>query len=238
MPESPTRDARRVREMFGAIAGRYDVLNHLLSLNVDRSWRRRAVRELRLGPGARVLDLCGGTGDLSVALARSHADAEIVCCDFSHPMLSLALTKFSRRGLSERCRIVEADGLMLPFADGAFDAVSVAFGVRNLADPDAGFREMLRVLQPGGTLVVLEFSQPTAAWIAPIYRLYLQQVLPRLGDGVSGESGPYRYLATTIADFPEPAVVAGSIREAGFAAVGWTTLTGGIVAIHTAVRGQ
>jgi demethylmenaquinone methyltransferase/2-methoxy-6-polyprenyl-1,4-benzoquinol methylase len=222
--------------MFGAIAGRYDLLNHLLSLNLDRGWRRRAVRELRLDRGARALDLCGGTGDLSVALAHAHPEAEIVCCDFSHPMLARASNKFRRRGLVERCRIVAADGLRLPFADGTFDGITVGFGVRNLADPSAGFREMLRVLRPGGTLVILEFSQPTAPWIAPIYRFYLQRVLPRLGDGVSGASGPYRYLATTIADFPEPAVLAGSIREAGFAAVGWATCTGGIVAIHTAVK--
>lgn len=238
MTDSHSRDARRVRDMFGAIAGRYDLLNHILSLNFDRLWRRRAARELQPAPGARVLDLCGGTGDLSLVLARRSPAVSVVCCDFSHPMLALASVKFRRRGLERRCDAVEADGLRLPFRAESFDAVTVAFGVRNLADLGAGLVETLRVLKPGGKLVVLEFSQPTSPWIAPAYRFYLHRVLPWLGDRVSGRSGPYRYLAATIAGFPDPAVLAGRIREAGFAAVGWTLVTGGIVAIHTGVKAR
>jgi len=238
MTDSHSRDARRVREMFGAIAGRYDLLNHALSLNIDRLWRRRAARELGLSPGARVLDLCGGTGDLSLVVARRSPGVGVVCCDFSHPMLALASAKFRRRGVESRCAAVEADGLRLPFRPESFDAVTVAFGVRNLADLETGMRETLRVLKPGGKLVVLEFSHPTSRFIAPAYRFYLHRVLPWLGDGVSGRSGPYRYLAATIAGFPDPAALAGRIREAGFAAVGWTLVTGGIVAIHTAVKAR
>ena len=236
MPSSQPRDARRVREMFGAIARRYDFLNHLLSLNLDRRWRRRAVEELAPAPGARVLDLCGGTGDLTIELARSCEDCEVVCSDFSHAMLERAEAKLRRHRMSDRCAVVEADGLRLPYASASFDAVTVAFGVRNLADMDAGFREILRVLRPSGKLVVLEFSTPTAPLLAPIYRFYLHRLLPRLGDGVSGRTGPYRYLATTISEFPDPAALAGRIREAGFDAVGWTTLNGGIVALPTAIK--
>jgi len=160
----------------------------------------------------------------------------VVCCDFSHEMLTLAGAKFLRRGLGGRCLALEADALRLPFAPGRFDAVTVAFGVRNLADPDAGFREILRVLRPGGRMVVLEFSRPSGRLLGACHRFYLGRVLPRLGDAVAGRSGPYGYLARTIRDFPEPALLAGRIREAGFAACGWVTLSRGIVAVHTAFR--
>lgn len=233
-PES--RDPGRVKAMFGEIARRYDLLNHVLSLNADAGWRRRAARELALGGPGRILDLCGGTGDLSVAAARAEAGALVVCCDFAHRMLALAGPKFERKGVGARCVRVEADGLRLPFAPGSFDAVTVGFGVRNLADLDAGFREMLRVLRAGGRLVVLEFSTPSNGWVARAYRVYLSQVLPRIGDSASGRTGPYRYLARTIAEFPEPPALAGRLRDAGFAAVGWTPLTGGIVCVHVAVK--
>jgi demethylmenaquinone methyltransferase/2-methoxy-6-polyprenyl-1,4-benzoquinol methylase len=223
--------------MFGGIARRYDFLNHLLSANLDRRWRRLAAREACPAGGGRVLDLCGGTGDLSIALAAVDPPPMfIVCCDFSHPMLAQAATKLARRGLDGRCVLVEGDALHLPYADGAFDAVTVAFGVRNLADMSAGFREMLRVLAPGGRLVVLEFSQPTGPVLSRLYGFYLKSILPRLGDGASGRQGPYGYLARTIAGFPEPDLLAGSMREAGFGGVGWATLSGGIVCLHTALR--
>jgi demethylmenaquinone methyltransferase/2-methoxy-6-polyprenyl-1,4-benzoquinol methylase len=222
--------------MFDRISRRYDLLNHLLSLNLDRRWRRAAAAELPEDGAARVLDLCGGTGDLSVALARSGRAGAVVCCDFSHAMLTLAGPKFDRKRVSDRCLVLEADGLRLPFDTGTFDAVTVAFGVRNLADMDAGFREIHRVLRPGGRLIVLEFSRPTTRPLAALYRLYLRWVVPRLGDGISGRSGPYVYLARTISDFPDPPDLAGRIREAGFAACGWQPMSGGIVATHTAFK--
>jgi demethylmenaquinone methyltransferase/2-methoxy-6-polyprenyl-1,4-benzoquinol methylase len=230
------KEPERVRRMFDRVARRYDLLNHVLSANLDRRWRRRALEPLGKNPQARVLDLCGGTGDLSIELVRgSHAGA-VVCCDFSHAMLLAAGPKLERQGFDGSIQRVEADGLNLPFPDRSFDAVTVAFGVRNLQDMSRGFREMLRVLQPGGKLVVLEFSQPTAPILSGLYRFYLDRVLPRIGAGVSGNEGPYRYLARTIADFPAAPELAGSIREAGFAACEWATMSGGVVAAHTAVK--
>lgn len=232
-PES--RDPTRVKAMFGGIARTYDLLNHLLSANLDRGWRRRAAREVMAESGAPVLDLCGGTGDLAVEISRTAADVPlVVCCDFSHPMLARAAVKFRRRGRAGRCAVLEGDALALPFAAGTFAAVTVAFGVRNLVDRHAGFREMLRVLRPGGRLVVLEFSRPTGPLLSRLYGFYLRRLLPRIGDRVAGRAGPYGYLARTIADFPEPARLAGAIREAGFAACGWRTMSGGVVALHTA----
>ena len=221
--------------MFDRIAGRYDLLNHVLSANLDRGWRRSAAAELV--EARRVLDLCGGTGDMSVVLARKAPGRHVVCCDFSHAMLTRAGSKLARTGLAARAALVEADALRLPFREGSFDGICVAFGVRNLADPRAGFREMLRVLAPGGRLVVLEFSVPTGPALGALYRLYLTRLLPRIGDGLSGAAGPYGYLARTIASFPAPPVLAGWLREAGFAACGWRTRAGGIVAIHTAIKG-
>lgn len=234
-PES--REPSRVQAMFGGISRRYDLLNHVLSLNLDTGWRRRAAREACPGRCSRVLDLCGGTGDLSVALAELDPSPELViCCDFSRPMLARAAPKFLRKGLSDRCATVEGDALRLPFADGSFDAVTVGFGVRNLADMRTGFSEILRVLAPRGRLVVLEFSRPSGPVLSRLYSFYLRSVVPRLGDGTSEGSGPYAYLARTIGEFPEPDLVAGMIREAGFAAVGWRALTGGIVCLHTALK--
>ena len=224
--------------MFGAIARRYDVLNHLLSLNRDVAWRRRAAAAACDRPNLRILDLCGGTGDLSLALARgAFPPSLVVCCDFSRPMLTLAGPKFVRGGVADRCVAVEGDALRLPFRDGSFDAVTVAFGVRNLVDMSAGLREILRVLTPGGRLVVLEFSRPSGPLLSRAYAFYLKTVVPRLGGGASGRRGAYVYLARTIGDFPEPDLLAGTIRESGFAAVGWQPLTGGIVCLHTAFKG-
>ena len=235
MSDPATRESRHVRRMFDGIARRYDFLNHLLSLNRDRAWRRRAAREAVADAPALILDLCGGTGDLALAVAEA-APARVICCDFSHEMLSRAEPKFARRGLHPRCRTVEADGLRLPFGDACFDAVTVGFGVRNFQDMDAGLRQIRRVLRPGGRLVILEFSQPERGAFGRLYRTYLSWLLPRIGDSVAGRQGPYAYLAQTIAGFPDPPALAGRIRDAGFGACGWTTHTGGIVAIHTAFR--
>ena len=232
------RDPRHVRDMFDGIAPRYDLLNHLLSLNLDRGWRRQAAAEAAAGAGETVLDLCGGTGDLSLALARSAPGATVICCDFSHPMLRRAGPKFTRAGVASRCLLLEGDGLVLPLRDASVHAITVGFGVRNLADLDLGFREMLRVLRPSGRLVVLEFSTPQGPVLSRLYRAYLHRLLPRVGDTASGATGPYGYLARTIAAWPDAPTLAGRLREAGFAAVGWKLLAGGIVAVHTAHKGQ
>jgi demethylmenaquinone methyltransferase/2-methoxy-6-polyprenyl-1,4-benzoquinol methylase len=238
LTDSEQRRPRAVRGMFDRIAPRYDFLNHLLSANLDRSWRRTAASEVAAIEPARVLDLCGGTGDMSLAVARQSSAGRIVCCDFSQPMLERAAAKFRAGPDRDRCLTVGADGLRLPFFDGSFDAVSVAFGVRNFYDMDAGFREIQRVLVAGGRLVVLEFSVPTGPVFGKLYRTYLTRLLPAVGDRIAGQDGPYGYLARTISGFPEPASLAGRIRDAGFAACGWKTRTGGIVAIHTAIKGD
>ena len=222
--------------MFDGVAPRYDLLNHLLSLNMDRRWRRVAVRELD-GAAGPVLDLCGGTGDVSVELARTDRNRQVVCGDFSLPMLERAAGKFRRLGIDDRCFPVMADAMRLPFVDGTFGGVTVAFGVRNLPDLAVGLREILRVLAPGGRLVILEFSQPTAPVLSGLYRFYLRRILPRIGDRVSGRCGPYGYLARTISAFPDAPTLADRIRSCGFSRCDWTSLTGGIVAVHTAVKG-
>ncbi len=219
--------------MFGDIARHYDLLNHLLSANLDRRWRRATAGELSDGPLDQVLDLCGGTGDLTLELARRTPAGSIVCCDFSHPMLARADSKFRRSANGNRCILLEADGLRLPFGNATFDAVTVAFGVRNFSDLQTGLAEIHRVLRPQGRLVVLEFSRPAGPILSRAYGFYLRRILPLLGNGATG-GGAYTYLARTIADFPEPARLAGRIREAGFGACGWKCLTGGIVAVHTA----
>jgi len=195
------------------------------------------VAALEARPGERILDLCGGTGGLSLEAAR--AGARVVCCDFSHPMLGRALAKFGEpAGGRDGSRPVPllADALRLPFADGSFDAVVIGFGIRNLRTIEEGLGEILRVLRPGGRLGVLEFSRPSRGPLAAAYSLYLNGLLPRIGDAVSGREGPYRYLARTIGEFPPAEELAGIMRRAGCADVSWRALTGGIVAVHLGRR--
>ena len=232
-PES--RDPIRIREMFGGIAPRYDLLNHLLSANLDRGWRRAAARRLPR-QAEQVLDLCGGTGDLSLELARREPRRRVICCDFSHAMLVRAGSKFEQRGVAGRCLTIEADGLRLPFPDGSFDAVTIAFGIRNLESMARGLAEIYRVLRGDGRLVVLEFSQPSGPVLSRLYGFYLRRVMPRLGNGINGRGGAYGYLARTIADFPAPHELAERVTAAGFADCAWERLTGGIVALHEGRR--
>jgi demethylmenaquinone methyltransferase/2-methoxy-6-polyprenyl-1,4-benzoquinol methylase len=236
--------------MFTSISRRYDLLNSILSAGRHHAWRRAAVARLELRPGDLVLDLCGGTGDLSLEAAR--AGARVVCCDFSEGMLVRAERKFGRqdrrpagsgagdRNAGEtaeprqrRPRTLQADALRLPFADGRFDAVTIGFGIRNLRTLEEGFAEMLRVLRPGGTACILEFSRPTSGLFARFYNFYLNRLLPAVGDAESRRDGPYRYLARTIGEFPAADRLAGMMREQGFTDVAWVHLTGGVVAVHT-----
>ena len=221
--------------MFAGIAGRYDLLNHLLSGNVDKRWRRRVARSLEpsLVEGARVLDVACGTGDLSLALAGAGA-SRVVGLDFCRPMLEIARRKAA--GESRAVPFVEGDALRLPFADETFDAVTIAFGLRNLAGVREGLRELRRVLRPGGRLAVLEFSSPVVPGFRALFRFYFTRVLPRVGGLVSGSRGAYEYLPDSVTRFPDQGRLAELMREAGFEGVGYRNLTGGIAALHTGAR--
>ncbi|HSM79816.1 MAG TPA: bifunctional demethylmenaquinone methyltransferase/2-methoxy-6-polyprenyl-1,4-benzoquinol methylase UbiE [Bryobacteraceae bacterium] len=222
-----------VRGMFGRIAPRYDTLNHLLSMNVDRYWRGRTVRRVRDAlnrPGATVLDLCCGTGDLTIALARASEGSAVLGSDFCHPMLVQAGRKLSAQRLARR--IFESDALKLPVRDGSLDLITVAFGFRNLVDYRAGLREFQRVLKPGGTAAILEFSQPPNALFAAVYNFYSRRVLPVLGGWISGSRDAYTYLPESVSKFPGAEELAAEMRKMGFQDVEFTRMTGGVVALH------
>jgi demethylmenaquinone methyltransferase / 2-methoxy-6-polyprenyl-1,4-benzoquinol methylase len=224
--------AAAVRDMFTSIAPRYDLLNHLLSFNIDRVWWRRAARtflHILQRPGARALDLCCGTGDMALSLARvARVSApSIFGADFSHAMLVRALQK--SRGTS--LRWIEADALQLPVPDASFDLVTSAFGFRNLAHYDAGLREIFRVLRPRGEVGILDFGEPKGL-IGRLYRVYFKRVLPAVGTVISGVKGPYSYLPASVERFPSPEEMLLRMRSAGFTDVSWTPYTFGIAGLY------
>ncbi len=232
MPEDDESSrARAVRDMFGAIAGRYDFLNHFLSANIDRYWRRVCVVEVgRLinCVNPRILDVGCGTGDLALAFSRL---GTVAGCDFCHPMLRLGLSKVAAGGSPHPVWLLEGDALRLPFASGRFDAVVSAFVLRNLADMGKGLAEMRRVLRPGGILAVLDFGLPEARVLGGLYRFYFARILPRLGNVISGVDGPYRYLPESVAAFPKPAALVRLVEEAGVGDVRFRRLTGGVAVL-------
>jgi demethylmenaquinone methyltransferase / 2-methoxy-6-polyprenyl-1,4-benzoquinol methylase len=221
-----------VRDMFGRVAHRYDLANHLLSFNIDRLWRaytvRRVLPVLR-NPEARVLDICCGTGDLVIALEQAR-HAPVLGSDFCHPMLVSARRKFARRG--NRSPLFESDALHLPLASASLDLITVAFGFRNLANYEAGLGEMRRVLRPGGIAAILEFSQPPNPAFAALYNFYSRRILPLVGGALSGNRDAYTYLPESVRKFPNAAELAYEMRRAGFADTQYKYLTGGIVALH------
>lgn len=226
----------RVRGIFAVIAPGYDRFNALASLGIDRLWRRSVVKMADLTPATRVLDLAAGTGDLSLALARQGRPAEVLGTDFVPEMLEVARAKAARYTGPVRLafRVEDAQALSLP--DAAFDVVTVAFGVRNFPDRAANFREVLRVLKPGGRYLVLEFSRPTFAPWRALYHFYLRTMIPLIGGLVAGDRESFVYLNDSIRSFPEQEALAAELREAGFSNVVWRNLTGGIVAVHLAVK--
>jgi demethylmenaquinone methyltransferase/2-methoxy-6-polyprenyl-1,4-benzoquinol methylase len=227
--------ARWVRDMFGRVAHRYDLANHLLSFNLDRKWRRRTVESVRgvlEKPGARVVDLCCGTADLTLALSGARSGA-VMGSDFCHPMLTRAADKFAKRGM--RSRLFEADALALPLADGSVDAVTCAFGFRNLANYHGGLMEFHRVLKPGGLAAILEFSQPPDGWFATLYDFYSRHALPRLGGLLTGARDAYTYLPESVRKFPPAAELEELMMEAGFREARFELLSFGIVALHVGV---
>ena len=230
---SEIEHARAVRAMFSGIAGRYDLLNHLLSANIDKRWRRR-VRERLAGvltkSDALVLDVACGTGDLSIELKRDAA-ARVIGTDFCRPMLAVAQDKTSE------IPFVEGDAMRLGFGDDTFDAVTIAFGLRNLSNFADGLAELHRVLKPGGTLAVLEFSTPVLPGFRGLFNFYFARILPRIGGFVSGERGAYEYLPDSVSKFPDQKRLAELMERTGFVSVGFDNLTGGIAAIHYGLKG-
>ena len=226
-----------VRGMFGRVAHRYDLANHLLSLNIDRWWRARTVRRVApvLGrPGARVLDICCGTGDLVLALQR-RSGGPVLGSDFCHPMLLAARQKVARQNVTRQSPAValfESDALQLPVRDSSLDLLTVAFGFRNLANYAAGLAEMRRVLRPGGMAAILEFTEPPNAAFAAVYHFYSRRILPWIGGALSGSRDAYRYLPESVRKFPRAAELAEDMRRAGFSDVEFEYFTGGIVALH------
>ena len=214
--------------MFGTIAGRYDLANRALSFGLDQRWRRAAARAAAPRAGETLLDLACGTGDLAAALARR--DARVVAADFTLPMLVRA-----RARLTGRASPVAADALQLPFAAATFDAITVGFGLRNFADTRRALVEMLRVLKPGGRLVVLEFSRPRGA-LAPFLRLYIERLVPPLGRLLTGRNGPYTYLARSIRTWPAAEELAATCSAAGFTEVRHHLLLRGVAALHIGRR--
>jgi len=246
-PEGAVSEAdasSKVREMFTQIAPRYDLLNHLLSLHLDRIWRARTARRLQsiLGrPEALVLDLCCGTGDLAFALARA-GSARIVGADFAHTMLIRARKKGAvqaqpaNQTTASQMPFFEADALRLPFASASFDLVTSAFGFRNLANYEAGLREIQRVLKPGGTIAILEFTEPPEGLWGNFYRWYFCKVLPRVGGLISGERSAYTYLPNSVARFFRPTELATLMSAVGYDSVDYRVWTLGTVALHTGLR--
>jgi demethylmenaquinone methyltransferase/2-methoxy-6-polyprenyl-1,4-benzoquinol methylase len=236
--------SRKVREMFTQIAPSYDALNHLLSLQLDRLWRARVARRLRpilANPNALVLDLCCGTGDLALALRKS-GKARIIGADFAHTMLVRARAKSilgsSHSGMPAPppLPLAEADALRLPFADSSFDLVTTAFGFRNLANYESGLREIHRVLKPGATIAILEFTEPPDGLLGDLYRWYFRTVLPRIGGWLSGDPTAYTYLPKSVSRFFRPPELASLMSAVGYQSVSFKSWTFGTVALHTAQR--
>lgn len=228
-------EGKQVQAMFTGIAGKYDLLNHVLSGGVDFYWWWRMARRSGAGPGLRYLDVAAGTGDSSIALARR--GAEVVSTDFTHAMLRLGPEKFRRKGLGGRIwASSDADAQALPFRDAAFDGLTICYGIRNVENRARAYAEFMRVLRPGGRLTILEFSTPVVPGLRQLYDWYSIKVLPRIGGWISGDPGAYTYLPESIRTFPDQRRLASELEAAGFASVGWTNLTGGIVALHTGIK--
>lgn len=226
--------ARWVRDMFSGVAGRYDLLNHLLSLNIDKYWRSRTVRRVEpilRRPDSQVLDICCGTGDLLIELEKK-AGRRLYGSDFCHPMLTTASGKIERRAF--RSVLFESDALRMPVADASLDLITVAFGVRNFANYRKGFEEMRRVLKPGGVAAILEFSQPPNPLFAAFYNFYSKHILPVIGGWISGSRKAYTYLPESVRKFPNADELAVVLKECGFQEAHYERMTFGIVALHLA----
>lgn len=222
--------------MFDSIAPRYDLLNHVLSAGLDRRWRDRAVDALALAPGARVLDVCTGTGDVAIATVTRAPGTTVVGVDFAGEMLRLALAKVRRGGLERRIRLVRGDAAHIPVADASCDGATIAFGIRNVAEPERALAELARVLRPGARLAILEFGQPRIPGIRTLYAWYFRYLLPLVGRMVSKHQSAYSYLPASVGTFPSAAVFSEMIAAANFSQVRAVSLTFGIVYMYVAQR--
>jgi demethylmenaquinone methyltransferase / 2-methoxy-6-polyprenyl-1,4-benzoquinol methylase len=229
--------ARRVRAVFDSVADKYDIMNDLMSAGVHRLWKRYTLGQTGLRPGQRALDVAGGTGDIAAGMARQVGEAGlVVLSDINAAMLEVGRDRLLDRGLLRNVRFSLADAECLPFADESFDCVTIAFGLRNVTDKVAALASMRRVLKPGGRLLILEFSKPTAPGLKPVYDMYSFSVLPWLGARIAKDPDSYRYLAESIRRFPDQETLLGMMRDAGFEDSGYHNLTGGIVALHKGFR--
>ena len=230
----PDKSSDRVQQMFGQIAGRYDFLNRLLSLGIDRWWRRRTVKLVPPVGDAPILDICTGTADLALAYWRaSKGKTPIVGTDFCQPMLDIARQKCRRVGAEGQIVLLEADTLRLPFPDGQFQIVCVAFGLRNVADTAAGLREMVRVCRPGGRVAVLEFSTPTGWPLGTLYSWYFRRILPHIGQALARNSlAAYNYLPQSVGDFPQGEALAERMQAAGLREVEYHRFTCGVATLY------
>lgn len=238
-PSTPIEPkATFIRRLFDAISPRYDLFNRIASIGLDQEWRRRAIRGLRIRPGMRLLDLAAGTGDLAIAAAKEIVPlGQVVACDLSHPMLRLARRKFERFPPARwHVRAAQGRAEELPFASGTFEAAVMGFALRNVGDLEAAFRELCRVLRPGGRIALLEFGRPRSPFLKMGHRAWLAFAVPVIGIATTGRVGPFLYLRRSILRFPEPEEVLRRLEAAGFRQVEATPLAGGIVVIYQAVR--
>lgn len=235
-PRGVDKTPARIARMFDAIAPRYDLLNHVLSAGLDRRWRARAIRELHLQPQDRVLDLCTGTADLGVEALHAGPGVSVVGVDFAGEMLRLAAIKLQSRGLSHRIRLVRGDGTSIPLGTASCDAATIGFGIRNVIDPAAALKEIVRVVRPGGRLAILEFGQPRVPGIRTLYSWYFRYLLPLVGRIVSKHQSAYSYLPASVGNFPSAREFSALIGATGFSQVRAVPLTLGIVYLYVAER--
>lgn len=224
---------RLVAGVFDSVAAKYDIMNDVLSMGIHRLWKRQTIDSSGVRPGHKVLDLAGGTGDLTARFSRMvGATGEVVLADINAAMLNVGRTKLHDMGVVGNVSYVQANAEKLPFPDDYFDCITIAFGLRNVTDKDAALRSMLRVLKPGGRLLVLEFSKPESDWLSKVYDFYSFHFLPRAGELIAQDKESYQYLAESIRMHPDQETLKGMMETAGFAQVDYQNMSGGIVALH------
>ncbi|MCP8900805.1 bifunctional demethylmenaquinone methyltransferase/2-methoxy-6-polyprenyl-1,4-benzoquinol methylase UbiE [Gilvimarinus xylanilyticus] len=231
------KKAERVAGVFHSVAGKYDLMNDLMSGGVHRLWKRLTIEKAAVRPGHKVLDIAGGTGDLSFQFARQvGAEGQVILADINDSMLKVGRDKLLDKGVAGNLNVTQADAQYLPFADNSFDCITIAFGLRNVTDKDLALRSMLRVLKPGGKLLVLEFSKPTNPLLEKFYDAYSFKLLPQMGKWVTGDADSYRYLAESIRMHPDQPTLQGMMDSAGFSLTDYQNMTGGVVALHSGIK--